>query len=73
MSAKISSSEISQAVLQHVEFKAYPESEQTASADLSQWNLPEILDAISKEREQVRVCVICSVCRFTLANIHRVD
>jgi hypothetical protein len=58
MSAKASSSEISQAILQHVEFKAYPESEQTASAELSKSNLPEILGAIGKEREQVRVCVI---------------
>lgn len=57
MSAKVSSSEISQAILQHVEYKAYPESEQTATAELSSSNLPDIIDAIGKERENVRVCV----------------
>lgn len=58
MSAKASSSEISQAILQHVEYKAYPDSEQTASAELSTSNLPEILEAIGKERETIRVSTL---------------
>jgi len=55
MSTTALSADISQAILNHVEFKAYPESEQTASAELTSSNLTDILSAIGREREKVRV------------------
>lgn len=62
MSLKISSTDISQAILQHVEVKAYPDSDELASADLTPTVLPTVIAAISKERDKVKVCDISAVC-----------
>ena len=56
MSTKVSSADISQAILQHVEVKAYPASEELASAELYSAVLPTVIDAIGKERDKVKVC-----------------
>lgn len=47
-------SELSKAILQHVELGAYPEPD-VASADILTSALPTILDAIDKTREGVKV------------------
>jgi hypothetical protein len=62
MSPKVSSTDISQAILQHVEVKAYPDSEELASADLCPDVLPTVIDAIGKERDKVKVCSLSSAC-----------
>jgi len=58
MSPKVSSTDISKAILQHVEVKAYPDSDELASADLYPAVLPAVIDAIGKERDKVKVCVV---------------
>lgn len=54
-------SELSTAILQHVELGAYPEPD-VASAEVPTSALPEILEAIDKTREGVKVtwAYLCS-------------
>ena len=47
--------ELPNAILQHVEFGAYPESDEVASAEIPLTALPGVLEAIDKARESVKV------------------
>jgi centromere/kinetochore protein ZW10 len=61
MSSKASSTDISHAILQHVEVKAYPDSDELASANLYPPVLPTVIEAIGKERDKVKVCGLSTV------------
>ena len=63
MSPNVSSTDISQAILQHVEIKAYPDSDELASAELDPAFLSTVLDAIGKERDTVKVSDVDATCR----------
>lgn len=58
MSSTASHEELSQAILQQVQFGAYPESENVASADIPSEALPGLLDAIGKSRDGIKVTKI---------------
>ncbi len=63
MSPKVSSTDISQAILQHVEIKAYPDSDELASTELDPAFLSTVIDAIGKERDTVKVSDLGATCR----------
>jgi centromere/kinetochore protein ZW10 len=58
MATTASNEELSQAILQQVEYGAYPESENVASAEIPPAALPALLDAVNKAREGVQVCAV---------------
>jgi centromere/kinetochore protein ZW10 len=60
MAATASNEELSQAILQQVEYGAYPDSENVASAEIPPSALPALLDAINKAREGVKVKLLIS-------------
>jgi centromere/kinetochore protein ZW10 len=57
MPSKISEKELGDAIIQSVEHGVYPESEDVASAELPPTALPNLLEAIGKARENVKVRV----------------
>jgi protein transport protein DSL1/ZW10 len=57
MSSPPSHEELSQAILQQVQYGAYPESENVASADIPSEALQGLLDAIGKSREGIKVAL----------------
>ncbi|KAF2435010.1 hypothetical protein EJ08DRAFT_580829 [Tothia fuscella] len=54
MSSSASREELSQAILQQVEYGAYPESDNVASADIPSDALPALLEAVGKARDSVK-------------------
>ena len=57
MPSRITPQQYGQAVLNHVQTGAYPESEEVVSADLPPSALPEISKLIEQAREDVKVCI----------------
>ena len=57
MPSRITPQQYGQAVLEHVQTGAYPESEEVISADLPPSALPEVSKLIEQTREDVKVCV----------------
>ena len=55
MSSRITPQQYSQAVLEHVQSGAYPESEDLVSAELPPSALPEVSKFIEQARENVKV------------------
>lgn len=55
MPPKASDEALADAVIQNVEFGAYPDSEDVISADLPASALPRLLDTIQKARDEVTV------------------
>ena len=55
MSSRSSEQELAQAILQHIELGAYPESEDVASADIPSQALSTLIKAINKTRQGVKV------------------
>ena len=56
MSATPSDRELADAVLQHAEYGAYPESEEVVSAELPTTALPAVLEIVERAKEDVKVC-----------------
>lgn len=55
MSSRITPHQYGQAVLEHVQSGAYPESEEVISAELPPSALPEVSKLIAQAREDVKV------------------
>lgn len=56
MPSRITPQQYGQAVLEHVQTGAYPESEEVISAEFPPSALPEVLGLIEQAREDVKVC-----------------
>ena len=57
MPSRITPQQYGQAVLEHVQNGAYPESEEVVSADFPPSALPEVSKLIEQAREDVKVCI----------------
>ena len=57
MPSRITSQQYGQAVLEHVQTGAYPESEDVVSADFPPSALPEVSKLIEQALEDVKVCI----------------
>ena len=57
MPSRITPQQYGQAVLEHVQTGAYPESEEVVSADLPPSALPEVSKLIEQARENIKVCI----------------
>ena len=57
MPSRITPQQYGQAVLEHVQTGAYPESEEIVSADFPSSALPEVSKLIEQAREDVKVCI----------------
>ena len=57
MPSRITPQQYGQAVLEHVQTGAYPESEEVISAHLPPSALPEVSKLIERARENVKVCI----------------
>lgn len=57
MQSRITPQQYGQAVLEHVQTGAYPETEEVISADLPPSVLPEVSKLIEQAREDVKVCL----------------
>ena len=57
MPSRITPQQYGQAVLEHVQTGAYPESEEVVSADFPPSALPEVSKLIEQAREDVKVCI----------------
>lgn len=57
MPSRITPQQYSQAVLEHVQTGAYPESEEVVSADFPPSALPEVSKLLEQAREDVKVCI----------------
>jgi hypothetical protein len=69
MATTASNEELSQAILQQVEYGAYPESENVASAEIPPAALPALLDAVDKAREGVQVYTIMSEIQYSILTL----
>lgn len=56
MPSRITPQQYGQAVLEHVQTGAYPESEEVISAEFPPSALPEVVRLIEQAREDVKVC-----------------
>lgn len=57
MPSRITPQQYGQAVLDHVQTGAYPESEEVVSANLPPSALPEVSKLLEQAREDVKVCI----------------
>jgi len=58
MSSRITSQQYGQAVLDHVQNGAYPESEEIISAELPSSALPEVSKLVEQAQEHVKVRIL---------------
>ena len=57
MPSRVTPQQYGQAVLEHVQNGAYPDSEEVVSADFPPSALPEVSKLIEQARENIKVCI----------------
>lgn len=66
MSSRITPQQYGQAVLEHVQSGAYPDSEDVISAELPPSALPDVTKLVEQAQEDVKVCLLHHLFHFHL-------